>query len=84
MCRFYLAVFLLSPHTHSEFAADSRRVLDLPHALGEAFEADAVAVLHLVSHVRNDVFWREVASGEGGEIDHSSISQSMLSIVCHG
>lgn len=54
------------------FTPDSRRVLDLPHALSEAFDANAAAVLHLIPDIRDDVPWREVTSEEGAETDHSS------------
>lgn len=74
-----MSFFLLSSvsfrfsDTDFEFTPDSRRVLDLPHALGEAFDANAAAVLHLVTNVRNDVLWREVTSEEGGETNQSSV-----------
>jgi len=47
--------------THFGFTPDSGRVLDLPHALSEASDANAAAaVLHLVPDVRDDVLrWEE-------------------------
>lgn len=61
--------------TYFEFTPDTRCVLDLPHALREASDADAAAVLLLVADVRDDVLRREVTSEEeGGEINHSSVS----------
>lgn len=59
-----MKVSFRSPPTHSELTANSRCVLDLPHALGEAFEEGAPAVLPLVANVRNDVVWGEVASAQ--------------------
>lgn len=58
-----------------EFTPDSRCVLDLPHALSEALDANAAAVLHLVTDVGDDVFWREAASEEG---ERSITDQSMF------
>lgn len=59
--------------TDFDFAPNSGRVLDLPHALGEAFDANAASVLHLVSHERDDVLGREVASGEERSITFGSM-----------
>lgn len=56
--------------THSELAANSRGVLDLPHALRKPFEEGASAVLQLVADVRNDVVGGEVASAEEAANSH--------------
>lgn len=45
----------MAERTDFEFAPDPRRVLDLPHSLAEAPDANAAAVLHLVPDVGDDV-----------------------------
>lgn len=63
----------MASKTDFESTVDSGRVLDLPHALGKAFDANAAAVLHLVSGVRDDVLRRDGASDERRK--HSRIKE---------
>lgn len=71
LCLWY-SVSLSSSDSDFEFTPDSGCILDLPHALGEAFDANAASILHLVPDVGNDVLWREMTSKEGEEIDQIS------------
>lgn len=67
------------------FHPDSRCVLDLPHALVEASDANAAAVLLLVAGEGNDVLRREVTDLMGPEKeDRDSLLVSVLRLADSG